>query len=88
MIVDILKRLQENAPSIDAGHLYSVLIKYPQNRLIRPEKDDFAVFDELAEYNLVVKFRSPIWQDGRFAGAITLFGYNTAVDYSNVALFV
>lgn len=80
-----LKRVQQFNSFVDPDLLHDILALYPENTMFQPQPEHFAAFQEMNEYNLVVKLRTPVWKDDIFKGAITMFAYNWEIDFSNIA---
>lgn len=76
-----LIRQKEINPSVDVDHIMKTLESYSSKTWIRVTGDDFAVFQELYEYNLAMKMIIPKWHNGNFTGNEIYFKYSHALDY-------
>lgn len=76
-LIDILKRREYNYK-----HFEDVLNRYEEGSVIKPTGEDYNLFNQLFELNLVIKQTVPIWKNGALIGSEITFAYQMDLDYS------
>jgi hypothetical protein len=68
---------------VDVDYFLMVLNKYEENTWVFPAGNDYSVFSDLYEFNLVSRMSINKWHNGNFKGQAIGFKYNLQLNYGD-----
>lgn len=78
-LLEVLKKKE-----FDLEYVKSILNQYEENYPVKPDGEDYNLFNQLFELNLVIKETVPIWRNSTLLGSEITFVYNMDLDYSHL----